>query len=45
LTVALPTASPLTPVERVAFLAQVAPLADELAVVHTLPDTRIVAAD
>lgn len=45
LTVALPMANPVTDEERAAFVAQIAPLARELAVVRDLPDQRLVAAD
>ncbi|HXR56390.1 MAG TPA: peptidoglycan DD-metalloendopeptidase family protein [Casimicrobiaceae bacterium] len=45
LTVALPMATPVTDQERPAFMAAIAPLAGELAVVRGLPDTRLVAAN
>ena len=45
LTVALPTATPVSDEERPAFTAGIAPLAGELAVVRALPDVRFLAAD
>jgi murein DD-endopeptidase MepM/ murein hydrolase activator NlpD len=45
LTVALPTATPVSDEERPAFAAGIAPLAGELAVVRALPDVRVIAAD
>ena len=45
LTVALPTATPVSEEERPAFTAGIAPLAGELAVVRALPDVRFLAAD
>jgi len=45
LTVALPNATPVSDDERAAFSAQIDPLAQELAVVRALPDTRLIAAN
>jgi murein DD-endopeptidase MepM/ murein hydrolase activator NlpD len=45
LTVALPMATPVTDQDRPAFIAAIAPLQGELAVVRDLPDTRLVAAE
>jgi murein DD-endopeptidase MepM/ murein hydrolase activator NlpD len=45
LTVALPMATPVSDEERAAFAANIEPLAAELAVVRTLPDIRVVAAN
>ena len=45
LTVALPMATPVTDQDRPAFVAAIAPLQGELAVVRDLPDTRLVAAE
>jgi murein DD-endopeptidase MepM/ murein hydrolase activator NlpD len=45
MTVALPMATPVTDQDRPAFIAAIAPLAGELAVIRDLPDTRLVSAD
>jgi murein DD-endopeptidase MepM/ murein hydrolase activator NlpD len=45
MTVALPMATPVTDQDRPAFMAAIAPLAGELAVIRELPDTRLVSAD
>ena len=45
LTVALPSPSPVSESERVAFSEHIAPLAEELAVVGALADVRVVAAN
>jgi murein DD-endopeptidase MepM/ murein hydrolase activator NlpD len=45
MTVALPMATPVTDAERGAFVAAIAPLVGELAVVRQLPATDIIAAD
>jgi hypothetical protein len=45
MTVALPMATPVTDAERGGFVAAIAPLVGELAVVRQLPATDIIAAD